>query len=223
VKDPREKLKEARNPDLFKLVTDPAMLTWQDFFYHFYTMKYLVAGLGNIGPEYELTRHNIGFLVLDQLAERFDASFSPERYADKSEISYKGRKIHLIKPSTYMNLSGKAVHYWLQQLKIPKENLLVIVDDIALPFGKLRMRAKGSAAGHNGLKNIEDLTGGQNYPRLKFGIGSDFPKGRQVDYVLSNFTPHEFKSLDEPITKACDMALGFCTIGIQRTMSQYND
>jgi PTH1 family peptidyl-tRNA hydrolase len=193
------------------------------FFLSFGFMKYLIAGLGNIGPEYELTRHNIGFMVLDHLADSFDTPFSTQRYAARAEINHKGRRIHLIKPSTYMNLSGKAVHFWLQQLKIPKENLLVVVDDIALPFGKLRMRAKGSSAGHNGLKNIEQMTGGQNYARLKFGIGSEFSKGQQVDYVLSNFSQEEFDHLESPIKKAEDMILGFCTIGMSRTMNQYND
>ena len=199
------------------------MGSWQDFFYHFCIMKYLIAGLGNIGPEYELTRHNIGFLAVDQLAEASNTVFKSDRYASHAEFGHKGRKIHLIKPSTYMNLSGKAIRYWMDQLKIPRENLLVIVDDIALPFGKLRMRTKGSSAGHNGLKNIEQLLGGQDYTRLKFGIGDNFHKGQQVDYVLSNFTSEEFKLLDEPMKKACDMMLSFCTIGATRTMNQYND
>ena len=186
-------------------------------------MKYLVAGLGNIGSEYELTRHNIGFLVLDQLADKFSSPFGHSRLAYKAEVKHKGRQIHLIKPTTYMNLSGRAVNFWLNELKVPKENLLVITDDIALPFGKIRMRAKGSAAGHNGLKNIEEQTGGQNYARLKFGIGDNFAKGRQVDYVLSNFSAEEFKELPVYIEKAIDMVLGFTTIGINRTMSQFND
>ncbi len=186
-------------------------------------MKYLIAGLGNIGAEYELTRHNIGFLVLDQLAGRQDVSFEHSRYADKCDFKYKGRSIHLIKPTTYMNLSGKAVSYWIRELKLPKENLLVLTDDIALPFGNLRMRTKGSSAGHNGLKSIEQLTGGQDYPRLKFGIGNDFPKGRQVDYVLSNFTKQEFEELPFKIERAVEMILAFCSIGIERTMNQYND
>ncbi|MEO0555416.1 MAG: aminoacyl-tRNA hydrolase [Bacteroidota bacterium] len=186
-------------------------------------MKYLIAGLGNIGAEYELTRHNIGFLVLDRLADKQSVKFDHSRLANKAEFKYKGRHIHLIQPTTYMNLSGKAVNFWLKELKIPKENLLVITDDIALPFGKLRMRAKGSAAGHNGLKNIEELTGGQNYSRLKFGIGDNFPKGRQVDYVLSNFSKQEFEALPVSIDKAVDMILAFCSIGITRTMNQFND
>ena len=186
-------------------------------------MKYLIVGLGNIGLEYELTRHNIGFLVLDQLAEKNSVNFESQRLANKTEFKYKGRHIHIVQPTTYMNLSGKAVSYWLKELKVPKENLLVVTDDIALPFGKLRMRAKGSAAGHNGLKNIEELTGGQNYARLKFGIGDNFQKGRQVDYVLSNFSAEEFKELPFAINKAIDMILGFCTIGPVRTMNQFND
>ncbi len=185
-------------------------------------MKYLIAGLGNIGAEYELTRHNIGFLVMDQFADKFATNFSPNRYADKAEVKYKGRSIHLIKPTTYMNLSGKAVSYWLQELKIPKENLLVIVDDLAIPFESIRMRAKGSAAGHNGLTNIEQLTGGQNYPRLRVGIGADFGKGQQVDYVLSNFTQQEFAKIPTIIEKAIEATLSFCTIGLERTMNQFN-
>lgn len=185
-------------------------------------MKYLIAGLGNIGPEYELTRHNIGFLVLDQLADQHKVSFSLERLAETADFKYKGRHIHLIKPTTYMNLSGKAVTYWLQELKIPRENLLVIVDDIALPFGTLRMRTKGSSAGHNGLKNIEALLPGQEYSRLRFGIGNGFGKGQQVDYVLSNFTRQELDQLPELMMKANEMVLSFCTIGAAHTMSQFN-
>src|SRR6478735_5780178 len=150
-------------------------------------MKFLIAGLGNIGPEYEVTRHNIGFLTLDRLADNHKIDFSTQRLADKAELKYKGKQIHLIKPNTFMNLSGKAIAYWLQELKIPKENLLVIVDELALPFGSLRMRGKGSSAGHNGLKNIELLLGGQDYARLRIGVGDNYAKGRQVDYVLSNF------------------------------------
>lgn len=186
-------------------------------------MKYLIVGLGNIGPEYELTRHNIGFITLDRLADDKNITFSSDRYAFKTDYKYKGRAIHLIKPTTYMNLSGKAVNHWMKELKIPKENILVIVDDLALPFGSIRMRAKGSAAGHNGLKNIEELTGGNNYPRLRFGIGDEFHKGKQVDYVLSNFSKEEFAELPIKMDKAIDMIHGFCTIGIQRTMNQFND
>ncbi|MDQ3536776.1 MAG: aminoacyl-tRNA hydrolase [Bacteroidota bacterium] len=186
-------------------------------------MKYLIVGLGNIGVEYELTRHNIGFLTLDQLADKMGAGFSSDKLASISEIKFKGRIIHLIKPSTYMNLSGKAVNYWLQELNIPIENLLVITDDLALPFGKLRMRSKGSNAGHNGLGSIEQVLGNNTYPRLRFGIGSEFSNGKQIDYVLSRFTEEEFKLLPEYIDKANNMILSFCSVGIERTMNLFND
>lgn len=186
-------------------------------------MKFLIAGLGNIGAEYELTRHNIGFLVLDRLADDHEVSFEHKKLANTSLFKYKGRTIHLIKPTTYMNLSGKAVNYWMQELKIKKENVLVVTDDIALPHGNLRMRAKGNHAGHNGLKDIDAQTGGNNYARLKFGIGNDFHRGQQADYVLSPFTSAQMKELIAPIDKACCMILSFCSIGIERTMNQFND
>ena len=186
-------------------------------------MKYLIAGLGNIGAQYELTRHNIGFLVLDQLADQQKSSFTVDRLAEKAEFKFKGRTIHLIKPTTFMNLSGKSVSYWLQELKVPKENLLVIVDDLALPFGTLRMKPKGSAAGHNGLKNIELILGGQEYSRLRFGIGNAFGKGQQVDFVLENFSKDEFKAIPPIINKTNEMILSFCTQGIDRTMNQFNE
>ena len=186
-------------------------------------MKYLVVGLGNIGAEYELTRHHIGFLVLDHLVDKKDVKFDPAKLGDMALIKHKGRSIYLVKPSTYMNLSGKAVNFWLNHLKIPKENLLVIVDDIALPFGNLRMRAKGSDAGHNGMKSIEQLTEGNNYARLRFGIGNDFHSGQQVDYVLSRFKQEEFDMLPQKMDRATEMILSFCTIGIARTMNQFND
>lgn len=185
-------------------------------------MKYLIAGLGNIGSEYELTRHNIGFLTLDRMAEQNKVAFTTDRLVSKAELKYKGRQLHLIKPTTYMNLSGKAITYWLQDLKIPKENLLVIVDEIALPFGSLRMRTKGSAGGHNGLKNIELLLGGQDYCRMRFGVGNNFGKGQQVDYVLSNFTQEEFTQLPPVMDKAAEMIFSFCTIGPERTMNFFN-
>ncbi len=185
-------------------------------------MKFLIAGLGNIGPEYELTRHNIGFLTLDRLADNYKVDFSTQRLADKAELKYKGKQVHLIKPNTFMNLSGKAVSYWLQELKIPKENLLVVVDDIALPFATLRLRTKGSAAGHNGLKNIELLLGGQEYSRLRMGIGSNFAKGQQVDFVLSRFEQEEFDVLPGVMDNAIETILSFCTIGVERTMNFYN-
>ncbi len=186
-------------------------------------MKFLIVGLGNIGPEYELTRHNIGFLTVDRLADKDAASWKSDRLAFKTEIKHKGRILFLIKPTTYMNLSGKAVNYWMKELGITKENVLVVVDDVAIPFGKLRMRVKGSAAGHNGLKSIEELTGGQDYPRLRMGIGDDFPKGRQVDYVLGKFTKKEFDELPIVMDKAIEMIFGFCTIGIAQTMTQFNN
>jgi peptidyl-tRNA hydrolase, PTH1 family len=185
-------------------------------------MKFLIAGLGNMGPEYELTRHNIGFLVLDRVAEQHKATYELSRHAEKAEFRFKGKQIHLIKPTTYMNLSGKAIAYWLNELHIPKENLLVIVDDLALPFGTLRLRTKGSSAGHNGLKNIEQLLGGQDYARLRFGIGNDYGKGQQVDYVLSNFTKQECEELPVFMDKADEMILSFCTIGAARTMNLFN-
>jgi len=185
-------------------------------------MKYLIIGLGNIGPEYELTRHNVGFLTVDRLADQEGVSWSSNRLAFTADYKFKGRHIHLIKPTTYMNLSGKAMNYWMKELNIPKENVLVIVDDVALPFGSLRLRAKGSSAGHNGLKNIEELTGGQNYARLRFGIGDDFPKGRQVDYVLGRWTQSEINELPIFMDRAIEMIKGFCTIGINMTMSQFN-
>lgn len=185
-------------------------------------MKYLIAGLGNVGPEYELTRHNAGFLVLDRLADQHKVEFDLQRHAEKAKLKYKGKQIHLIKPTTYMNLSGKAIVYWLQELSIPKENLLVVVDEIALPFGSLRMRSKGSSAGHNGLKNIELLLNGQDYSRLRFGVGGDFHKGKQVDYVLGNFSKKEFDELPIIMDKASEMILSFCTIGVDRTMSLFN-
>lgn len=185
-------------------------------------MKYLIAGLGNIGPEYELTRHNVGFLILDRLADEKGSSFKVDKLASIAEIKHKGRVLHLIKPTTYMNLSGKAVNFWLQHHKIPKENLLVVTDDIALPYGKLRLKPKGSAGGHNGLKNIEQLTGGQNYGRLRFGVGDDFYKGNQVDYVLSPFSQKELDELVLNMDRAIEAILSFCTIGMERTMNQYN-
>ncbi|MBX2900012.1 MAG: aminoacyl-tRNA hydrolase [Cyclobacteriaceae bacterium] len=185
-------------------------------------MKYLIAGLGNPGAEYELTRHNIGFLVLDHFADKHKADFTVSRLANKAEVKFKGRHLHLIQPNTYMNLSGKAVAYWLQELKIPKENLLVVVDDLALPFGALRLRTKGSAAGHNGLKNIEATLNDQTYARLRLGIGNEFAKGQQVDYVLSNFDKPELEAMVPLLQKAGEIIESFSTVGAERTMSQFN-
>jgi PTH1 family peptidyl-tRNA hydrolase len=186
-------------------------------------MKYLITDLGNPGPKYELTRHNIGFLTLDRLADREGAgNWTTGRHADITELKYKGRSLYLIKPITFMNLSGKAVNYWLQELKIPKENLLVITDDLSLPYGKLRMRGKGSAGGHNGLKDIEKVLGGQEYARLRMGIGDDFHKGQQVDYVLSNFSKQEMDNMLPLLDTASDMILAFATLGLEKAMNQFN-
>ena len=185
-------------------------------------MKYLITGLGNIGSEYELTRHNVGFLILDRLVEKLDGKFATERLGDISRLKYKGRQLILLKPSTFMNLSGKAVNYWLGQEKIDKSNLMIITDDIALPFGKMRIRAKGSDAGHNGLKNIEEILGGPTYPRLRFGIGNEFARGQQVDYVLSNFSSEELKELPVLMDRAGEALLSFVTIGLERTMNTFN-
>lgn len=185
-------------------------------------MKYLIAGLGNIGPEYEKTRHNIGFLVLDQLAKKFDCKWELGKQAYKTSFKHKGRIFILIKPTTYMNLSGKAIRHWMTAEKINTENLLVITDDIALPYETLRLKAKGSSGGHNGLKNIEELLNTQQYARLRFGVGGDFSKGKQVDYVLGDFTADEQITLSTLIDKSCDISLAFGTIGIARTMNQFN-
>jgi PTH1 family peptidyl-tRNA hydrolase len=186
-------------------------------------MKYLIVGLGNPGAEYELTRHNIGFLILDRFADVEKVNFTTQRLADKAEIKFKGRQLHLIKPNTFMNLSGKAVNYWMNELKIPQENILVLVDDIALPFGSLRLRGKGSSAGHNGLNNIEAILGNQNYARLRFGIGNNFSKGQQVDFVLSPFSKEEFAELVPKMDRSIEMIKSFCTAGLERTMSGFND
>lgn len=185
-------------------------------------MKYLIAGLGNIGPEYELTRHNIGFLILDRLADNKGAKFKQNKLAYTTELKHNGRNLVLVKPTTYMNLSGKAINHHLQSNKIPRERLLVVTDDIALPYGKIRLKPKGSAGGHNGLKNIEQLTGGQNYPRLRFGVGDDYHKGQQVDYVLSPFNKQEMDELVPHMDNSIDAILSFCTIGMERTMNHFN-
>ncbi len=186
-------------------------------------MKYLIVGLGNIGQEYMATRHNIGFMVADKLAENAEnKDWESGRLAFTTEIKHKGRILHLIKPTTYMNLSGKAMNYWLQTLKIPVENSLVIVDELALPFGTLRMKPQGSSAGHNGLKDIETTLGHQNYPRLRFGIGSNYSKGKQADYVLSKFGTGESAELGLFVDKAVEMVLAFSVLGVNQTMNLYN-
>lgn len=185
-------------------------------------MKYLVAGLGNIGAEYENTRHNIGFKILDSLAEASSIFFTPSRYASIAELKFKGRKIILIKPSTYMNLSGKAVNYYLQNEKIKLENLLVITDDINLPFGKIRIKGKGSDGGHNGLKHIQQTLNTQKYHRMRFGVGNDYHKGQQVDYVLGEWSSDEEVLLQERISLCCLAVKDFTSIGPDRTMNVYN-
>ena len=185
-------------------------------------MKFLIAGLGNIGPEYKNTRHNIGFQILDTLGSATNSSFNDKGYGFVAEYKYKGRTFILLKPTTYMNLSGRAVNYWLQKEKIPLEKMLVLVDDIALPFGELRMKARGGPGGHNGLQNISDVLGTHNFPRLRFGIGDQFHPGFQVDYVLSDWSGEEQKVLPEKIDRAIEMIQSFGTIGIERTMNFYN-
>lgn len=185
-------------------------------------MKYLIAGLGNIGAEYANTRHNIGFKTLDSFAEASNVTFSTLRYGALSETKIKGRSVWLLKPSTYMNLSGKAVAYWLQAEKINIENLLVILDDLSLPFGQIRIRSKGSDGGHNGLKNINEILGHNNYNRLRFGIGHDFLQGRQTGYVLNDWNSEEMKILPEKLKTVHNAIISFVTVGIERTMNIFN-
>lgn len=187
-----------------------------------YSMKYLIVGLGNIGAEYKNTRHNIGFMVADALAERLNTTFLTDRYASIAEGKYKGRTIIIIKPTTYMNLSGNAVRYWMQREKIPLENIMVAVDDIALPIGSVRMRKGGSAGGHNGLKHIASSLSTEEYGRIRLGVGGNFPTGHQVDYVLGEFSKEDLDILEEPIEKAVIGCLSFVTIGIDRAMNECN-
>ncbi len=184
-------------------------------------MKYLVVGIGNIGLEYKNTRHNIGFSVLDILAEKSGITFKEERYGARAQYKFKGRIFELLKPNTYVNLSGKAVNYWLQKEKIPQSKL-IIVDDLALPFGTLRLKTKGSDAGHNGLKDINATLGNQNYARLRFGIGNTFARGKQVDYVLGKWEKQEQDHLPLLIEKSIEVIHDFATIGAARTMNAYN-
>ena len=185
-------------------------------------MKYLIVGLGNPGSKYADTRHNIGFDVLDALIKDSESSFQIARYADRAEIKFKGRKLVLIKPNTFMNLSGKAVHFWLQKEKIPMSNLLVISDDLALPFGTLRLKGKGSAGGHNGLKDIEAVLKTGIYSRLRFGIGSDYARGKQADFVLGPWSLEEQNDLSERINQSTKFVLSFVTMGLNMTMSALN-
>jgi len=186
-------------------------------------VKYLIVGLGNIGEEYIGTRHNIGFSVLDAFAKASNVVFSEDRLAHTTTCQIKGRTLILIKPTTFMNLSGKALNYWMQKEKIPIENVLIIVDDLSLPFGVIRLRPKGSDGGHNGLKDIAETLGHENYARLKFGIGNDFPKGHQVQYVLGKWTPEEALRLSPRISQALNIIKDFAFLGMERCMSMNNN
>lgn len=185
-------------------------------------MKYLVAGLGNIGPEYDRTRHNIGFDVAEMLAIKNDSKFRQDRLAFVSEWKWKGKTIITIKPSTYMNLSGKAVKYWMDKENIPTEHIMIIIDELALPLGTLRMKGSGSDGGHNGLKSVQECLQTTQYPRLRFGIGNNYPKGKQVDFVLGKWTAEELPVVKEKLMTAVEMIESFVFRGIQPTMNQYN-
>ncbi|MCK9205436.1 MAG: aminoacyl-tRNA hydrolase [Bacteroidales bacterium] len=185
-------------------------------------MKFLIVGLGNIGDEYADTRHNIGFIAADALAQSFKVEFVSGRYASVARMSLKGRTLVTIKPTTYMNLSGKAVRYWMQKEDIPKENILILVDDLALPLGTLRLRAKGSDGGHNGLISIIETIETTEFARLRIGIGNDFAKGYQIDYVLGRWTVEEEKVLLPRIETTVELIKSFALIGVERTMNFYN-
>lgn len=185
-------------------------------------MKFLVVGLGNPGPEYANTRHNIGFRVVEELARRNKVPFTPDRYAHRAEFRHKGKTVICLEPQTFMNLSGKAVRYWMEQEGVVSERVMVITDDLALPYGKLRLRASGSAGGHNGLTSIIGTIGTETFPRLRFGIGSDFARGRQSDYVLGEWNKDELTVLEERIGVCCDAVLDFCLMGIGHAMNVFN-
>jgi len=186
------------------------------------SMNYLIAGLGNVGEEYLETRHNIGFKIADALAGRHQASFTPDRLAYYASYKTRGKTVHLIKPTTFMNLSGKALRYWIKELKVAPHQVLVVLDDLALPFGTLRMKAKGSDGGHNGLKDIDAMLGHNNYPRLRFGIGSNFQKGNQVNFVLGKWTVEEMKELHPKVELAVEAIDSFMFDGLERAMNKYN-
>ena len=186
-------------------------------------MKHLIVGLGNIGDEYARTRHNIGFMILDAFAQASNISFSTCRYGDVAHGRIKNQQVVLLKPSTYMNLSGNAVRYWKEKEGIDTDHILVLVDDIALPFGAIRIKPSGSDAGHNGLKNIAQMLGTQAYPRLRFGIGDNFPKGCQIDYVLGHFSLDERQQMPLRIEVACEAIKAFCLSGIQFAMCNFNN
>ena len=186
------------------------------------SMNYLVAGLGNIGAEYASTRHNSGFMVLDAWAQASNVCFKTERYGDMAEVSFKGRKFYLLKPSTYMNLSGNAVRSWMGKLKLPLENLIVVCDDINLPFGTVRMRKSGSDGGHNGLKDIEACLESNDWARIRIGVGNNFSKGSQVDYVIGNFTAEELDAMNEISERVIEGIKNYSTIGPDRAMNILN-
>ena len=199
-------------------------------FFHFFLntqkfdgMKYLIVGLGNPGVQYEHTRHNIGFLVVEKLVADLGGKFFSSKLADVAEVKLKGRILVVVKPTTFMNLSGKALNYWMQLEKIQRENILVITDDISLPFGKIRMKGKGSDGGHNGLKDIQVVLNSQEYARLRFGVGNDFPKGGQSDYVLGKWSSEEVDLLSERIDVASEAVKSFVTIGLNLAMTQWNN
>ncbi|MCQ2186617.1 MAG: aminoacyl-tRNA hydrolase [Bacteroidales bacterium] len=185
-------------------------------------MNYLVVGLGNIGAEYQNTRHNMGFIVLDAWAQASNTVFSSDRYGSVTEVPFRGHKLLLLKPSTFMNLSGKAVRYWMQEKKIPLERVIVICDDLNLPFGTIRMRRGGSAGGHNGLKNIEELVGGQDYARIRLGIGNEYSRGQQIDFVLGRLSAEELKQMEEISVKVIEGVQLFATQGVDRAMNVVN-
>ena len=185
-------------------------------------MKYLIVGLGNIGDEYENTRHNIGFWILDALARASNISFSEKRYGAIAEMKHAGRTLILLKPNTFMNLSGRSVQYWMQKEKIELDKVLILVDDLSLPVGKLRLRLKGSDAGHNGLKSIHQILGSQDYVRLRFGIGSDFQRGRQVDHVLGRWTAEEETIVNSKMERCSEIIKAFVTMEPNQVMTKYN-
>mgnify|MGYP000076372025 FL=1 len=186
-------------------------------------MKYLIVGLGNIGAEYVGTRHNIGFRIADALVDSVGGSFTTERYGDIARIRVKNAQLVVLKPSTYMNLSGQAVRYWKDKENVDLKNILVLVDDVALPFGAIRLKGNGSDAGHNGLKNIAQMLGTQEYPRLRFGIGNDYPRGGQIDYVLGHFNLNERQMLPTRVDVAVDAVKAFCLSGLDFAMCNFNN
>jgi len=185
-------------------------------------MKYLIVGLGNIGNEYENTRHNIGFTILDALAKASNISFNEQRYGFVAEMKYASRTLILLKPNTFVNLSGRSVHYWMQKEKIPVENVLILVDDLALPIGKIRLRPKGGDAGHNGLKSIQQILCTNAYSRLRFGIGDDFPRGHQIEHVLGRWSREEEEVINSKLERCFEIIQSFVTIGMELTMTKFN-